>query len=493
MRVRSALAWRWGSQVLAQIITWCSTIIVVRLLDPSDYGLFAMSQVVLTALNFLNGYSFATSLIQADHVDNRRIGQVFAMLLVLNGALAVLQIALAPVAAAYYGEPEVATILRVQALIFLTTPFIALPTALLSRRIEFRSQGLVNLLCAALGAAVALMLAWFGFGVWALVYAPIAMFATRAVGLTISARLLVRPVFDMRGARDLITFGGALTLCQLFWIVQSQSDIFIAGRTYSTDDLGFYSNALFLALIVTGRFLPPINEVAFPAYAELHKAGKPLAPYFLRTVQTVLLVTAPIYVGLALTADKAVLLLFGSKWTEMIPVLTGLSLVMPAFALQIICSPATNAIGRPKVYLTTSIAGAIVMPAAFLAGVAHGPMGLVHAWWAGMPLLLLFTLAMTLPAIQVAPLALAKAVAPIAIACGLMVWGVIGIRGYIAHWPDSMQLALLAICGATTYGAALWAGWPEIVKQAWAMIQRRKPSATMPGDHTTTNMGARGA
>ena len=57
--MRSAVAWRWGTQVLAQVIAWTSTIAVVRLLDPSDYGLYAMCQVVLTALSFLNGQSFA--------------------------------------------------------------------------------------------------------------------------------------------------------------------------------------------------------------------------------------------------------------------------------------------------------------------------------------------------------------------------------------------------------------------------------------------------
>ncbi|MEW4451124.1 oligosaccharide flippase family protein, partial [Bremerella sp. JC817] len=99
---------------------------------------------------------------------------------------------------------------------------------------EFRSQGLVNLLCAFVGAGIALGLALMGWGVWALVYAPIGMAVVRAMGLTIAARLLVWPVFDFRGARDIVTFGGALTICQLLWIVQSQSDIFIAGRTFST-------------------------------------------------------------------------------------------------------------------------------------------------------------------------------------------------------------------------------------------------------------------
>ena len=248
-RVRSAVAWRWGSQVLAQLITWTSTIGVMRILDPSDYGLFAMTQAVLAALNFLNGYSFATSLIKADDVNERRIAQVFGMLILANAGIALAQFLLAPAAAAYYGQPEVADMLRVQALIFLATPFIALPSALLARRIEFRSQGLINLLCALVGASTALGLAWIGFGVWALVYAPIAMAAVRAIGLTISAKLLVWPVFDFRGAWDILTFGGALTLCQLLWIVQSQSDIFIAGRVLSTHDLGIYTLALFLALV----------------------------------------------------------------------------------------------------------------------------------------------------------------------------------------------------------------------------------------------------
>ena len=475
-RVRRALAWRWGTQVLAQIITWTSTILVVRLLAPTDYGLFAMSQTVITALAFLNGQSFATSLIQADKVDERRIGQVFALLLMLNGALAATQFLMAPLAADYYNQPLIADMLRIQAVIFLTIPFSALPQELLARRIEFRSQGLVNLTCALIGASIALTLAWRGYGVWALVYAPIAMFATRAIGLTLVARVLVRPVFDLRGAGDLITFGGALTLCQLFWIVQSQSDVVIAGRALDTHDLGLYAEALFLTLIVTGRFIPPINEVAFPAYAELHKAGRALAPYFLRTARTVMLVVAPIYVGLSLTAEAAVLTLFGAKWAEMAPFVAGLALAMPFFAMQIICSPTTNAIGRPRIYLTTALAGAILFPSVFLIGIDFGPMGLVHAWWIAAPALLAVTLALTLPAIGARLRDLLAALAPVAAACAVMAVVVLALRGLVDEWPPLAQLAALAASGAAAYALTLWFVWPGIVRDAWAML-RRQPDA----------------
>lgn len=477
-RVRSAVAWRWGTQVLAQIITWTSTIAVVRLLEPSDYGLFAMTQAVITALAFLNGQSFATSLIQTDRIDERRIGQVFALLLLLNGSLAAIQFFSAPLIADYYTEPLVADLLRIQAVLFLTIPFIALPQELLARRIEFRKQGLVNLVCALIGAGTALALAWLGFGVWALVWAPIAMFVTRAIGLTLAARILVKPVFDLRGAGDLITFGGALTICQFFWIVQSQSDIVIAGRVFEPHALGLYSEALFLTLILTGRFLPPINEVAFPAYAELHKKGEPLAPHFLRTLRTVLLVTAPAYVGLALVAEPAVLTLFGEKWAGMAPIVSGLALAMPFMALQIVCSPATNAMGRPRIYLMTNGAGALIFPLLFLAFVGGGAMGLVTAWWIAAPLLLAVTLTLTLPMVGLSFGRLAGQLAPVIVACAAMALAVKAAGMAFPHLSAPASLALLVPTGALFYGATLWFVWPHVIRETWAML--RRPAAPAP-------------
>ncbi|MEM7666536.1 MAG: lipopolysaccharide biosynthesis protein [Pseudomonadota bacterium] len=467
------MAWRWGTQVAAQVVTWTSTILVVRLLEPTDYGLFAMSQVVLTALAILNGHSFATSLVQTERIDERRIGQIFGLLLVFNGAMAAIQFISAPLAATYFREPLVADMLRIQAVIFLTVPFTALPSELLARRLEFRRQGQVNMTSAIIGAVTALALAWQGFGVWALVYAPIAMFVTRAVGLSIAAKLLVRPIFDPRGAWDLVTFGGTLTLCQLFWIIQSQSDIVIAGRMMPTYDLGLYSEALFLTLIVTGRFIPPVNEVALAAYSELHRAKKPLGPYFLKTARMVMMVSAPIYIGLALTSEAAILTLFGEKWAEMVPIVGGLALVMPAFALHLICSPVTNAMGRPKVYLFTSAAGAVIMPIAFLIAVSGGAMGLVHAWWVAAPLLCAITLLATLPRIGVSPIALLRELAPIALACGAMAFAVLAAQRFAPIGTYWLDLAWNGFVGASIYAATFWFGYNTIVRETWDLLRNR--------------------
>jgi O-antigen/teichoic acid export membrane protein len=473
-RVRSAVFWRSGSQILSQIVTWTATIIVVRLLDPHDYGLFAMSQSVLVALNFLNGHSFASSLIQQDEVDRRKIAQVFGLLLLFNIVLASAQMLIAPWVAAYFRQPIIVDMLHVQALIYLITPFIALPTVLLARNLDFRSQAKADLAGAFAGAATALAGAWNGYGVWTLVVAPIVMLTVRAIGLGIAAGRLPFPVFSFSGLNGILGFGSALVLCQFFWVIQSQSDIFVAGRIFDPHDLGLYSEALFLTLIFTGKFIPPLNEVAFPAYTQLAKEGGDIGRAFLTTTRMLMFIAIPAFLGLSMVAGPFVDTVMGPKWHEMIPLVQGLPLAMPFFALQIICSPTTNAMGRPRIYVLSSLAGALIMPVAFLIGSQWGAMGLVHAWQVAAPVLLFVTLALTLPAIKVSAVELIKAIAPALAAALAMAAAVSLVERQIAGWPPALELLLLVILGGAIYGALTWTFARSTIAEIYTFITRRQ-------------------
>src|SRR3954469_6130357 len=125
-QVKAGVIWKSGSQIVGQIVAWISTFLVIRLLNPTDYGLGAMSGVIQTFLDLFNGWGFASSLVRDDKTDKQKIGQAFAMLIMMNGALAAAQLAAAPFAARYFHQPMVAELLRVQALFFLANPFTAL-------------------------------------------------------------------------------------------------------------------------------------------------------------------------------------------------------------------------------------------------------------------------------------------------------------------------------------------------------------------------------
>lgn len=472
-RVRSAVFWRSGSQIAAQMVMWGATLIVIRLLSPADYGLFAMTQTVLAFLNVLNGYSFASALIQAESVDKTRIGQAFGMLILLNVGLALAQIALAPLAAAHFHAPEVASLLRVQAILYLLTPFIALPQALLSRALDYRAQALANLLSAVAGGATALSCATAGWGVWTLVAAPIALFGTRALVLTAAARALVMPRFRFAGAESMLSFGASMIAIQVCWIVQSQSDIFIAGSRLDPHALGLYAEALFLTQIFTAKFVPPLNEVAFSAYAQLQREGQTVAGGFARAARLVMLVACPLYLGLAVTAAPLIETLFGPKWAAMAPLTATLSLAMPFFTLQILFAPATNGLGRPGIAVRSGAVGALLMPAAYLIGLRFGVEGLAWSWVAAMPVLLLATAAISLPAIGLGAPALIRAIAPPVGAALAMAAGLLLIARILPPLAAPAQLALLVPAGALLYGSALLLFAREAVGEAAALILRR--------------------
>ena len=198
----------------------------------------------------------------------------------------------------------VADLLRVQALIFLATPFIALPEVLLIRELDFRRPAIVNLAATAISAAVALGCALAGLGVWTLVYAPIAFFWSRAIGLTLAARFFVLPSFRFAGAGRMFSYGLVMLGSHLFWTIVTQADVFIASRSLDPHELGLYAEALFLTTIVARKFVPPLNEVAFPAYARLQDDLPVLSAAFLKAVRLIMLVTCPLYFGLAVVAQR---------------------------------------------------------------------------------------------------------------------------------------------------------------------------------------------
>ncbi|MDP5277292.1 lipopolysaccharide biosynthesis protein [Sphingomonas sp. DG1-23] len=472
-QVRSAVIWRSGTQILGQLLTWASTFIVIRVLSPSDYGLFAMTQVVLVLLNMLNGYGLASALIQRGDAGRHAQRQLFGMLILLNLVLAGIQFGCAPFAAAYYRQPMVADLLRVQALLYVATPFIALPYALLSREMDFRKQAQVNFASGIAGAVTALAGAWAGLGVWTLVAAPIALFTVRAIGMTWAANALMWPSFDFRGAGDIARYGGVMATGQIFWFLQSQADVFIAGRLFDPHMLGIYTTSLFLTQIFVSKFVPPLNEVAFSAYARLKDDRAAMAAGFVKSARVIFVVAMPFYLGLAVTARPLVEVVLGPKWLEAAPVVHWLALAMPMMTLQALYSPASDAVGRPGIGAQNGATGALLLPAAFLIGVHWGVMGLIAAWFAAYPLYLAISTRRTLPVIGVRLRDLVDGILPPVFAAIAMALIVSLLARLLPPMPALAQLVLLGGAGVLAYGGWLALFARETLDEVVALVRNR--------------------
>lgn len=473
-QVRSAVIWRSGTQIVSQLIAWVSTFLVIRILSPSDYGLFAMTSVVLVLLGLLNGYGFANAAIQDKALDTHKLRQLFGLLIVINGALAAAQYLAAPLVASYYGQPMVADLLRVQALIYLTNPFLALGYAVLSRQMDFRRQAQVNMASAMLGALTALAGAFAGWGVWTLIAAPLVTFASRAAGMMLAAKAWILPTFDFRGARTLASYGSVIMVGQVFWFLQTQADIIIAGRLLQPGELGLYTTALFLAQLFVNKVVPPLNEVAFSAYARIQDDGAAVAQGFLKSVRVVMLLAVPFCLGLAAVAAPAVEVMLGPKWLGSAPLIQLLALAMPFMTLHVMFAPATNAMGQPGISTRSSILGAIVMPAAFLAGITlAGLPGVAWAWLLGYPLLTAITAAWSLPTIGVTARQLGSALGAPVLAGLAMTASVLLVDRMLPDLHVAVRLALLVAAGGAVYGGWLLLFARERIGEVLGLVLKR--------------------
>lgn len=476
-RIRSALFWRSGGQIVAQLLSWTSTIYVMRLLEPGDYGLFAMTQVILNFMQFLNGYGLVSALVQAETLNRHQVRQALGIMVLLNASLALAQIALAPMAADYYRQPIVADLLRVQALIYLSTPFISIPEVMMGRSLDFRGTAIVNLIAAIIAAVVAVAGALLGWGVWTLVYAPIAGFYVRAIGYALATHFLPIPSFDFTGTRWMIVYGASLLGGQLLWIIQSQADIFIGGPILSQHELGLYSEALFLTQIVVSKFIPPLHAVAFPAYARMQGDPQRIATSFCRAVKTLMLICCPLYFGMAVSADSLIVTLLGEKWLPMADFVCILALAMPFMTVQVMFQPLSNALGRPGTTMRVYGYGAAIMPLAFLIGIQWGAIGLAYGWLAGFPILTWVTIRLAGAPVGIGIGDIVRASAPAIGSSVLMAMILLAITYMLPGPPSPLRLAALVATGGVTFLLILWLFARNSLKELVGLVLHRAPPA----------------
>lgn len=391
-RVLSGLYWTGGVRFLGQLFTWGVTIIVIRLLKPEDYGLLAMATVFVAFLTMMADIGLGQALVQTNKLDENRLGQIFGAIIIIDVALFLVQFSVAPIIATFYSEPRLVDIIRVLATSFLLTIFTTIPTALLTRQLDFKKQSLVDFCSTIIGSITTLLLAWNGSGVWSLVYGTLLTAGCRAVAYNLLVRHLQWPQFSMRGVRGLIVFGGQMTIARLLWFIYSQADMFIAGKQLGAQQLGIYSVAMHLASLPVQKISSIINQVAFPAFARAQNEPAQMSVYLLKAVRILSFFVFPVLWGMSILAEELVAVALGNQWQQVTLPLQALALVMPIRMIGNFVPSATDGAGRADIGMKNLLISNAIMLPAFLYGSQWGLSGLCAAWVLASPVAFLINL-----------------------------------------------------------------------------------------------------
>lgn len=456
-QVISSLKWMAVLRFSGQLINWVITIFVINLLQPEDYGLMSQAMIVMGLLALINEMGMGSALVQKEDVSKQVVSQVFGVGILLNTTVFIIILLLAPLIAIFFDEPSLRNIMYVVAISFLINSFLIIPNAMLSRTLAFKKKATVDLVTMLAASFSTLILAFQGFGVWALVAGNIVGSVSRVVGINLVARYWVFPSFNFAGMRKIFTFGGTVTADRVLWYLYSQSDTIIVGKLLGKELLGFYTVSMQLASLPMQKLSGMVNEVGFAAFSRTQSDAQQFSAHFTKAARLLCVFAFPVFWGISAVTPEIVLIFLGEQWQPAIVPMQILSLVIPIRMLSSIASPALAGIGRPDVSIKNLIIASIIMPVAFLIGVNWGLLGVALAWAIAYPVTFCIMQYRALRVLEVSIKEYLKEVSRPIFPAILMYLFILLVRAITSDWNGEgiFYFIFLITVGALTFGLSL--------------------------------------
>lgn len=460
---------RWGvfaglSQQVASVVT---TVVLVRLLTPSEFGLVVAANIAVAMAALFTYLGIRLAIVRVPELDERTLWTLFWMSTGLGAVASGTVVALAGPLAGVLGEPDATPFLRVLGALLLAQTLSGVPRALLQREMRFRAVYGVEVTSVVAQAAAAVSAALSGLGAWSLVVGYAVHTLVLLVGYWSIVRRAPRLVFDARCAREQWRFGAGMWNSTLLVYVVRNVDFWAVSRALGSSTLGVYYVAYVLPNVLRQRLTWVTNEVLLPSFASLQEDSARLASIFLRSLRLHASVGLAAMAGVAVLSPQLVDVFFGSGWTAAI---TPMALVALAAGIEFLTQPAVNllvALGRTGTVVTIQAGRAlVVVPGSFLAAY-HGTLTTVAAVVLGSSLVTaLHAQLATSRVLGMRTASLFHAALPGLLASALMTGAVAGLDRALA--PDAapavVELAALTAVGMAVYPGFLYALAPRFTR-----------------------------
>ena len=380
------VAWTGVANWLAQALTWASTLLVVRILTPDDYGLVALAAVYMGFAVMLSEFGIGLAVVSLRDITIKQTAQLNAVALMLAGAAIAGSWALARPLAVYFNTPRLATVILVLSLGLLFSAISSVSHALLQKALRFKYLAMAQVAQSVVGSLTTLALAYLGAGYWALALGHLAGHAAVTAAIVIGSPCgYAWPRWGE--LRSVIQFTRHVLVERIAWYGATSSDKVVIGKWIGEIPLGIYSIATTFGLLAVEKVTVLMLRVAPAVFSEVQTSPPALLRYLLMMTEGLALVTFPISVGLSLVAPDFVHTFLGPQWEEVIVPLQLLG-VFGAYQSVTALLPRLLAVtGDVKHTMQVAVLSLIVMPIAFfVGGQAWGLPGVAAAWLCAYPL-----------------------------------------------------------------------------------------------------------
>ncbi len=318
--------WSFIERISVQIVQFAITIVMARMLAPSDYGLIGILTVFISLSQVFIDGGFSSALIQRKDVSQLDYTTVFYVNVSISLAFYLLLYVCAPLISDFYDQQILTIILRVYALTLIINALAAVQKTILTIQIDFKTQSKISLSSAFISGIIGIALACKGYGVWSLVVQSLAQSVVNVFFTILLVKWKPLPTFSTESFRKLFGFGSKLLVASIISSVYDNLYSVVIGKTFSSADLGYYQRSRQFPELVSINISSILSRITYPIFCRIQDDDERLLSIYKKYIQYSSFIIFPLLATLAGLAKPIVLFLLTDKWIDTAPLIQILSL-----------------------------------------------------------------------------------------------------------------------------------------------------------------------
>lgn len=320
-KVAKGLGWAFGSSIAIRVAQLLAMIVLARLLTPSQFGIFALSSVIVTVTTLFREYGFGESLLYLKSDLNKHCNTTFSMSIAFGVFAYAVIFASAPLAIRFLGSSDLVWPLRLMSLAIIVTSTATVPAALMERDLAFKKRAVPEMAMGLTYVVVALVLAFLHYGVWSLI---VGYLVATIVSVTITWMLTdwrPAPSLNLDSARLVLSFGRPLMASSMLLLGFFYIDQASIGRWLGVAAVGCYNMAFTMCHLPATNITFVVNRVMYPTYSKLNDDIAAVRKVYDQAVRSISLVSIPIAFWMSLMANNIITGFFGHRWLPAVPLI----------------------------------------------------------------------------------------------------------------------------------------------------------------------------
>ncbi len=350
-KMKTSLMWKFLERIVAQGISFVISIIIARILQPSDYGAITLVLSFVSLANIFITSGFNTALIQKKDVDEKDFSTIFYFNLIISIILYLFLYFFAPIIANFYENIELIKIIRILSLIIPISSLNVIQQAHVMRNLNFKKFFLSTLIGNCISGVVGIIMAYLQCGVWALVAQSLIAPIINTLVLLVTVPWRPKLLFSIKSLKDMIGYSSRITLATLVSTAYMELRGLIIGRIYTSADLAYYKKGNVIPDIVVNNVDTTMGSVLFPTLSKCSENKEAMKSLMRKNIKISSYIISPVLVGLFVVAEPLIEVLLTEKWLLAVPFMQIACISQLTMPISTTNNQAIKATGRSDIFL----------------------------------------------------------------------------------------------------------------------------------------------